>query len=124
MKSKEKLLAENESAGSFAYSEKEFLEVLIDIRDLMKHKKSINHKVEGCDVCKQYYDGLIKDANQIEDEKIKENLIGLFETLWINNCMDLDIIGEEFEIELIIKLVKERNELKALLKVCQENLIK
>ena len=123
MKSKKELLKKNKKAGSFQYSEEEFLEVLIDIRDLIRHKTTI-HKVEGCDVCKQYKEGLIIDIKQIKDEKIKENLLNVIETLWINNCMDLDIIGEEFEIELIIKLVKERNELKALLKVCQENLIK
>ena len=40
----------------------------------------------------------LEKTKKIKDKKLQETLLCLWETLWINNCKDFDIIANIFEV--------------------------
>ena len=61
-------------------------------------KDAYNHK--RCKVCKESYKDSINSLRYIKDKYLRLRLKHLFETLWLNNCGDFDIIYYDFAINL------------------------
>lgn len=64
-----------------------------------RYDEIINHKfhdVEKCKYCKDWYEQTIQITNTIKDKKIRKALLTCWETLWLNNCGDFDIICHIF----------------------------
>ena len=73
----------------------------------MKEKKSTIHIAKKCKYCREWYQDCIKSLRKIKNKDIRDKLRHLFETLWLNNCGDFDIIYYEFAEKLYgVKLVK------------------
>lgn len=55
--------------------------------------KSIAHNTKKCKYCKEWYKGAKELTKKlVKDRNNKEMLLAVWETLWLNNCSDFDII--------------------------------
>lgn len=61
---------------------------------LIKHKTYCPKK---CKYCKEWYREVLENTERVRNKKVRENLIELWETLWLNNCHDFDIIADIFK---------------------------
>ena len=59
----------------------------------LRHKKRCPKK---CKYCREWYKETLKHTMKIKNNKIRRLLLQLWETLWLNNCKDFDIICIEF----------------------------
>ena len=59
-------------------------------------KKKPKYCPKHCKYCKEWYKYTIKKTKTIKDKKLRYDLLDLWETLWLNNCTDFDIIAEEW----------------------------
>lgn len=60
----------------------------------LKHK---THNVKGCKYCKEWYRNTIEETQKyVKNKKIRLLLLQLWETLWLNNASDWDVIYYEF----------------------------
>ena len=57
----------------------------------------INH-TKKCKYCKECYKEVLEETKKIKDNQLRDNLTNLWKTLWLNNCLDFDIITMEFEV--------------------------
>lgn len=63
----------------------------------MKHpKKASKHVPKKCKYCREWYKETIRETKRIKDKYMRERLLHLWETLWLNNSGDFDIICYEF----------------------------
>ena len=63
----------------------------------MKHpKKASKHISKKCKYCREWYKETIRQTKKIKDKFMRERLLHLWKTLWLNNCGDFDIICYEF----------------------------
>ena len=53
------------------------------------------HDVKECKECVKWYKDTIEITKKIKDKKVREALLRVWETLWLNNCGDFDIIAIE-----------------------------
>jgi len=60
------------------------------------HKKNRLHKPKQCKYCKEWYKEVIERTKLIKNKKVREALMETWETLWLNNCSDFDIIAHCF----------------------------
>lgn len=58
------------------------------------------HYVKKCRYCRGWYNDSIKALKYVENKEMRKKLKDLFETLWLNNCSDFDIIWYEFAANL------------------------
>lgn len=54
------------------------------------------HKVKRCKYCREWYSETIDQTKKIKDKAIRQRLLHLWDTLWLNNSTDFDIICYEF----------------------------
>ena len=64
----------------------------------VKHKKSHNRQ---CKQCREFYRETIANTKQIKNKGLRESLLRLWDTMWINGCNDFDIILYELDWEKI-----------------------
>lgn len=75
---------------------------------LLKHKNKCPKK---CKYCKEWYDNVETSTKRIKNKKIRDNLMELWETLWLNNCKDFDIIAYTFDVNAFLDTVIEKEDL-------------
>lgn len=66
----------------------------------MYHTRKVRYCPKKCEDCKDWYNYTIRQTKTIKDKELRENLIDLWETLWDNNCIDFDIIAEDWASKL------------------------
>ena len=76
--------------------EKLYLDLKKRFDDFVKHRC---HNVKRCKYCKEWYKEVIEKTNKIKNKQVRENLIEVWETLWLNNCLDFDVIANIFEVK-------------------------
>jgi len=69
-------------------------------KKLKKRRWIPYHDAKRCTYCKEWYQLSMKNLRYIHNKEIKKRLKHLFETLWVNNCGDFDIIYYEFAEDL------------------------
>ena len=62
---------------------------------LIRHRR---HNVRNCKYCKEWYEDIKRETKKIKDKKLRESLLETWETLWINQCPDIDIIAHTFYV--------------------------
>jgi hypothetical protein len=72
----------------------------------LKHR---NYCPKKCKYCRGWYNDIKKATKRIKNKKIRDNLMELWETLWINNCKDFDIIAYTFDVKLFLKTKSKKN---------------
>jgi len=73
---------------------KEYKELKKRFDKLVKHR--IFHDVKRCKYCKEWYKSTIEQTKKIKNKQVRESLLETWETLWLNNCGDFDIIAHTF----------------------------
>jgi hypothetical protein len=67
-----------------------------------------------CPNCKQDYADVIRMTKNLRNEKVKEMLLDFWETLWLNNNSDWDIISEVFEFDILDKELNNHTDVRRL----------
>lgn len=62
----------------------------------VKHRR---HHTKRCNDCRRWYNEVLQETNKIKDKKLRDNLLEVWGTLWINNSLDFDIIATLFEVD-------------------------
>ena len=76
--------------------EKLYLQTKKQLDDILKHRR---HEVKKCKYCREWYKGIIEETNKIKNKQVRESLLEVWETLWLNNCMDFDVIASMFNVK-------------------------
>ena len=42
---------------------------------------------------------MLEETKKIKNKQVRENLLEVWETLWVNNCKDFDVIAHEFKVK-------------------------
>jgi len=66
----------------------------------LKHK---NRCPQRCRYCKEWYQEVLKATKTIKNKKVRDNLLELWENLYLNSCKDFDVIAHTFDAEAFKK---------------------
>lgn len=80
--------------------DKEYKKLYLDLKKqfdrFVKHRR---HHIKRCSYCREWYKDTLEETKKIKDKQLRDNLTEIWETLWLNNCMDFDIIATIFEVK-------------------------
>ena len=85
--------------------DKDYKKLYLDLRNqfdkYLRHKKSFKKGCpKHCRYCREWYRDTIAQTKKIKNKQIRELLLQLYGTLWLNNSMDFDIIYYEFASQI------------------------
>ena len=60
----------------------------------LKHRRL---DVKKCKYCREWYAETMEEVKKVKNKKLRESLTEMFETLWLNNALDWDIMAHTFK---------------------------